>query len=75
MQQRTEKNQECRVRRLARRYGYAVGKSREWKYVPHSQNSGDFMLINPRHNTVVLGEYFDATLDGIEAFFDHPEAT
>jgi hypothetical protein len=74
IQQRTEKNRESRVRRLARHHGYAVRESRERKYVPHSQNSGDFMLINPRRNTVVLGERFNATLDDIEAFFDHPEA-
>jgi hypothetical protein len=70
IEQRTDKNWESRVRRLARHYGYAVRKSRAWKGVPRSDNHGEYMLINPIRNTVVLGESFNATLNDIEAFFD-----
>jgi hypothetical protein len=67
-----EKNQEHRIRRLARRHGYAVRKSREWKHVPHSNNFGGYMLIESNRNFVVLGERFDVTLEDIEAFFSAP---
>jgi hypothetical protein len=68
------KSGENRIRRLARRHGYAVRKSREWKHVPHSDNFGDYMLIEPNCNFVVLGERFNATLEDIEAFFGSPKA-
>ena len=69
-----DKNRENRIRRLARRHDYAVRKSREWKHVPHSDNFGDYMLIEPNRNFVVLGERFNATLEDIEAFFGSPKA-
>jgi hypothetical protein len=69
-----EKDQEARIRRRARRHGYVVRKSRERKYVPHSNNFGDYMLIQADRNVVVLGERFNATLEDIEAFFAAPKA-
>ena len=44
-----DKVKENRVRRLARRRGYVVRKSREWKYVPTLENHGEYMLID--HHT------------------------
>jgi hypothetical protein len=64
-----EKNQESRIRRLARRNGYVVRKSRARKYVPTMNNLGEFMLIEASRNFVVLGERFNATPEDIETFF------
>jgi hypothetical protein len=49
--------------------GYVVWKSREWKYVPHSNNFGEYVLVNDR-NCVMLGDRFDATLEDIERFLN-----
>ena len=68
------KNRENGIRRLARRYGYAVRKSRGRKYVPHADNFGEFMLVEANRNLVVLGERFDASLDDIEFFLGPPKA-
>jgi hypothetical protein len=64
----TEKIKEDKVRRLARKHGYYVYKSRERKHVPHANNHGEYMLVNDR-NGVVLGARYDASLDQIEAYF------
>jgi hypothetical protein len=63
----TEKSREDRVRRLARKNGYYICKSRERKYVPHANNHGEYMLVNDR-NGVVLGERYNASLDQIESY-------
>jgi hypothetical protein len=55
---------ESSVRRLAKRRGYLVRKSRQQNT---DMNSGDFMLLD-RRNRVILGEQFDATLEDIDAF-------
>jgi hypothetical protein len=62
------KAQEDRIRRLARQNGYHVRKSREWKYVPHANNFGDYMLIDSDSNFIVLGSRYDATLDELEYY-------
>ncbi len=64
---------ESRVRGLARRRGYTVSKSREWKHVPHANNHGEYMLANDR-NFVVLGDRFNATLEDIEGFLKEEAA-
>jgi hypothetical protein len=64
-----EKNRENRVRRVARRQGYVVRKSRARKYVPTMNDRGEFMLIEANRNVVVLGERFNASLDDIDSFF------
>lgn len=69
-----EKTQESRIRRLARRHGYLVRKSRARKYVPTMNDFGEYMLIEPNRNLVVLGERFNASLDDIETFFSSPKA-
>lgn len=63
------KNQESRIRRLARRHGYYVRKSRQWKHVPHPDNHGEYMLLDADSSIPVLGWRFDATLDDIAEFF------
>ncbi len=55
------RNDESRGRSLARRRGYVVRKSRQWKHVPHSNNHGEYMLIDPFRNIIVLGERFNAS--------------
>ena len=57
---------ESSVRRLAKRRGYLVRKSRQQN--AHT-NSGEFMLLD-RRNRVILGERFDATLEDIDAFLE-----
>jgi hypothetical protein len=59
---------ESAVRRKADRAGYRVHKSRERKYVPHSWNHGEFMLIEIHRNIPVLGWNYNATLEDIAAF-------
>jgi len=60
---------ESTVRSRARRRGYVIRKSRQWKHVPHGNNYGDYMLVS-FNNCVVLGERFDATLDDIDEFLN-----
>jgi hypothetical protein len=69
-----DRHNEQRIRRLARRHGYALRKSRQWRHVPNLDNFGDFMLIDPLRNTVIMGERFNATLDDIKTFFREAEA-
>jgi hypothetical protein len=67
------KTLEARVRRKAHRLGYRVHKSREWKHVPHSNNYGEYMLVNEwRHP--IIGWQYDATLDQIESYLDSVES-
>jgi hypothetical protein len=53
---------EGHVRRLARKHGYQVCKSRDRSI--HFDNHGDYMLLE--NNAVVLGGKYDATLGQIE---------
>jgi len=56
---------ENRIRKLARRRGYSVHKSRR----PVSLNNHDeFRLVDADRNVIVLGEHFDATLQDVEAY-------
>jgi hypothetical protein len=66
-----EQLNEASVRSLARRRGYRVHKSRQWKHVPNLDNFGDYMLCDARTNFAVLGSRFDATLDDIEAYLSN----
>jgi hypothetical protein len=63
-----DKNRENRIRRLARRHGCVLRKSRARKYVPTMNDWGEFMVIEADRNLVVLGERFNASLDDIEWF-------
>lgn len=60
-----EKAQEARVRRLARREGYLVRKDRR---AEGPANYGEYMLVDIRYGSPVLGFSYDATLEGIEAY-------
>ncbi len=70
-----DRNREVRIRRLARRHGYVLRKSRARKYVLTMNNQGQFMVIQARRNLVVLGERFDASVDDIELFFSSRKAS
>jgi hypothetical protein len=62
------------LRRKAKRRGYAIYKSRERKHVPHSNNFGEYMLVDDRRG-VVLGDKYDASLDDIEDYLvEHDQA-
>jgi hypothetical protein len=67
-----ETRQESRVRSLARRRGYVVRKSRQWKNVPNVDNCGAYRLIDTEINGIVLGSRYDATLDDIEQWLTEP---
>ena len=67
----SKESNEARVRSLARRHGYRVHKSRQWKHVPNLDNYGEYMLCDAGANLVVLGSRFDATLDDIEVYFSN----
>ena len=60
-----EVKQENRVRKLAKREGYALHKSRSQC---SADNLGDFMLVDASRNFVVLGSRFDASLEDIEEY-------
>lgn len=55
---------ESNTRRLAKRRGYSVYKSRQQE---HSNNRGAFQLVDWR-NTVVLGVDYDASLSEIAEY-------
>jgi hypothetical protein len=56
------KSNEARARRLARRLGMYVTKSRQQISI---DNLGDFMLVEAARNFVVGGSRFDWTADDI----------
>lgn len=62
---------ESAVRRKAKRYGYFVRKSRERTF--HSNNLGEYMLLDVEHNVPILGWDYDASLEDIADFLrDEP---
>jgi hypothetical protein len=67
---RDAKTLESRVRRKAGRLGYRVTKSRQ-QY--HSNNLGEYQLVNDR-NTVVLGSRYDVSLAEITEYLDEVPA-
>jgi hypothetical protein len=74
MQNQSEnRTRENRARRLARRYGYVLRKSRARKHWT-VDNQGRFVVVHANRNLVVLGERFDASLDDIELFFSRQAA-
>lgn len=48
------------VRRLAKRMGFSVLRSRE---AIHINNNGLFQLVDRRYNRIVLGIHFEATTE------------
>ena len=57
---------EAYVRRLAKRHGYALRKSRARNL--HMNDLGGYRLIDPWRNWIVLGERFDLDLEDVKAF-------
>jgi hypothetical protein len=55
--------EESRLRRFARRNGYALKKSRGKTL--HLNNQGGYRLIDPDCNWIVCGERFDLTLEDV----------
>ena len=58
-----ERRRAARLRRLARRGGYSLHKSRAGF---SADNLGDFMVVDDSRNFIVAGERFDMTLDDVE---------
>lgn len=59
-------NNESALRKRANRIGYRIEKSHQQQ---HSNNCGEFMLIDDR-NIVVLGDRYSARLDHIADYLD-----
>lgn len=57
---------EVSLRRLAKRKGYALRKSRTCAI--HANDLGDYMLVNLEYNVVALGGNFEASLDDVAEF-------
>jgi hypothetical protein len=57
---------ESAVRARAQSRGYRVEKSRQ--RMIHIDNRGEYRLIDPFHNLIVLGERYDASLGEIADF-------
>ena len=57
---------ESAIRRKAKRYGYFVRKSHERTF--HSNNLGEYMLLDVQHNVPILGWDYDASLEDIAEF-------
>ncbi len=61
-----EKARENLLRKRANRKGYNILKSRVQNL--HADNLGEYMLVDRRLNSSVLGGRYDASLDDIEEF-------
>jgi hypothetical protein len=59
----TDKTLDQRARRAAKRVGLNVARSRD--RTEHLNNRGGYMLFNPLHNTVVMGERFDLSAEDV----------
>jgi hypothetical protein len=66
---------ESAIRGRAKRAGYVIRKSREWKHVPNIDNYGQYSLIDAYTNCVVLGARFDASLEQIDDFLSGGDDT
>ena len=60
------KSEDARLRRMARRHGYAVRKSR-WR-LDSIDNLGGYMVVNPAANLVVAGGRFELTAADVAAW-------
>ena len=58
-----EQPREARLRRLARRGGYSLHKSRAGYSI---DNLGGYMIVDVYQNFIVDGERFNLTLDDVE---------
>ena len=60
------KSEDARLRRMARRHGYAVRKGR-WR-LDSIDNLGGYMVVNPAANLVVAGARFELTAADVAAW-------
>ncbi len=67
METQSDKTREQRLRRLGKKQGYYLRKSRVKN--PYLDDQGGYMVIEPYWNIAVYGERFDLTLDDVERFF------
>ena len=61
-----EKVREARVRRVARRQGFIIRKSRIRNM--SSDDQGGYRIVEARNNLIAAGEKFDLSLEDIEKF-------
>ena len=57
-----EKNRESRLRRLARREGFALRKDRTWTI--NLNHQGGYQIVDPYGNWVTLGSRFELDRSG-----------
>jgi hypothetical protein len=62
----TEKVRENRLRRMARRQGFALRKSRTRD--PYAISFGRYWLVDVELNAAMVGDQWGVDLDAIEAF-------
>jgi len=60
------KSEDARLRRMARRHGYTVRKSR-WR-LDSPDNFGGYMIVDPASNLVAAGGRFDLTGSDVAAW-------
>jgi len=58
------RSDEARARRVARKAGCVIHKSRS-RPMPYSSNKGGFMLLNGTTGFLIAGEYFDLSPDDV----------
>ena len=59
---------DSQLRSIARRAGYALHKSRQWKHVPNLDNYGGYMIVDSATNSVVAGSRFELDLPVVAAW-------
>jgi len=59
--------EDSRPRALARKYGYALRRSR--RTLVDSNNRGGYRILDPFRNVIVSGENFDLDASDVEVFF------
>ena len=67
-----DKVRENRLRRMAKRLGFALQKSRA--RTVHANDRGGFRIVDTEENYVVAGDKFEITLDDVEHLLKQREA-
>lgn len=73
MDTKNDSAREARLRRLAKKQGLWLRKSRV--RTTNIDNSGGYMILDSYHNTTVYGMRFDLTLDDVERFLKQEVAS
>ena len=66
MTQNTEAAREARARRLARRQGLAIRKSRAHAW--NCDNYLGYMIVDPFRNAIEAGQRYDLSIEEVEAY-------